>query len=140
MNMTIYIDAEDQIAGRMASHIVKLLLKGEHVYVLNAEKAVISGGPEHIVHSFKEKVDRGDPYHGPFYPRNPERILKRIIRGMIPYKKATGKEAYKRLKVFVSVPEEFGGKEMKKFDDSMNAHKYKFISIGQLSKSLGGKV
>ena len=37
------VNAEGQIAGRMCSKIAKLLLNGEEVTILNAEKVVFSG-------------------------------------------------------------------------------------------------
>jgi large subunit ribosomal protein L13 len=34
-------------------------------------------------------------------------LVRRVVRGMLPYhKKTTGKEAYKRLRVYIGVPEE----------------------------------
>lgn len=136
----IYIDADDQVTGRFASKTAKMLLKGEEIIVINAEKAVITGNPEYSMKIFQEKVDRGDPYHGPFYPKRPDRILKRIVRGMLPYKKPRGREALKRLKVFNSVPEEFKDKELQKIEGVENQHKYKFITLGEISKKIGGKV
>ncbi len=37
------VNAEGQIVGRMCSKVAKLLLNGEEVIILNAEKAVFSG-------------------------------------------------------------------------------------------------
>ena len=135
----LIIDAENQIAGRLASRIVKELLKGNRVFVVNAEKAVISGNPEFVVKDYREKVERGDPYHGPFYPRHPDRILKRIVRGMIAYKKPRGREAFKRLRVFISIPEELKGKELVKIKGAEHKPGFKYISLGELSEKLGGK-
>jgi len=41
----LYIDADDQIVGRLSSKIAKLLLNGEEIMLFNAEKAVMSGTP-----------------------------------------------------------------------------------------------
>ncbi len=133
----IVADAGNQIAGRLASVVAKKLLEGKKVLVVNAENAVISGNPKFIIKKYREKWERGDPYHGPFYPRIPDRMLKRIIRGMLPYKKTTGREAFKRLKVFISVPEEFKGKETKLTDEQKL--KGKSIKLGELSLKLGAK-
>ena len=135
----LYIDAENQIAGRLASRIVKELLKGKGVFVVNAEKAVISGSPEFVVKDYIQKVERGDPYHGPFYPKHPDRILKRIVRGMIAHKKPRGREAFRRLKVFISVPEELKGKDLIKIKGAGKTPGLKSISLGKLSEKLGGK-
>jgi len=133
----IITDASNQIAGRLASRVAKELLKGNRVNVVNAESAVISGDPKFTVKTYDEKIKRGDPYHGPFYPRIPDRMLKRMIRGMIPYKKAKGRDAFKRLRVFISVPEEFKGKETKLISE--HALENKFMTLGDLAIKLGAK-
>lgn len=133
------IDAENQILGRLASEIAKDVLNGEKVIVVNAEKAVISGNPKYIVEIYKEKMQRGDPYKGPFFPRMPDMILKRAVRGMLPIKKPRGREAFKNLMVFISVPEEFKDKEMEKYKKTENKLKSKFITLGKLSENLGTK-
>ncbi len=136
----MYIDAEDQVVGRLASNVAKMLLEGEEIMIFNAEKSIITGNPVANKKIFFEKIERGDPYHGPFYPKRPDRILKRIVRGMLPYKKPRGRDALKRLKVFNSVPEEFKDKELKKIEGAENKHKYKFVTLAEISKRLGGKI
>jgi large subunit ribosomal protein L13 len=133
----IVADAENQVAGRLASRVAKELLKGSRVSIVNAERAVVSGDPKHTVKVYTERLKRGDPYHGPFYPRTPDRVLKRMIRGMMPYKKTKGSEAFKRLRVFISVPEEFKGKETKLINEQTLEDK--FMSLGNLSIKLGAK-
>ncbi len=135
----LYIDADNQIAGRLASRIVKELLKRNRVFVVNAEKAVISGNSDFVVKDYREKVERGDPYHGPFYPKHSDRILKRIVRGMIAYKKPRGRKAFKGLRVFVSVPEELRGKEFIKIKGAECRPGLKSITLGKLSEKLGGR-
>jgi large subunit ribosomal protein L13 len=133
------VDASGHVLGRLATRIAKEVLKGNEVHVVNAEQAVISGNPEFVLKDYKEKINRGDPYHGPFYPRIPDKILKRVVRGMLPYKKPRGSEAFKRLKVFSSVPEELKGKGFKRFKDAENRLECKFITLGKLSEKLGAK-
>ena len=133
----IVVDANNQIAGRLASRVAKELLKGNRVNVVNAEKAVISGDPKFTIKTYKERVKKGDPYHGPFYPRIPDRVFKRMVRGMIPYKKTKGREAFKRLRVFISVPEEFKGKGIKLISE--HSLENKFINLGDLAIKLGAK-
>ena len=134
---TMVVDASNQIAGRIASRIAKELLNESKIFVVNAEKAVISGNPDFVINMYKERLKRGDPYHGPFYPRIPDRMLKRMIRGMVPYKKATGRAAMKRIKVFISVPEELKGKELRLIEEQKLENK--FITIGDLAIKLGAK-
>lgn len=134
----VYIDASEQVMGRLASMIARALLKGRKVYVINAEKSMISGNPKYVLKSYQEKIKRGDPYHGPFYPKTPERILKRVVRGMLP-KSARGREALKGLRVFRSRPESFEGKEFKKFDDAKIKGEQSYIDLGKLSRRLGAR-
>jgi large subunit ribosomal protein L13 len=134
----VIVDADDMIAGRLASSVAKMLLNGDSVKIINADKSVIVGNPVWIFQEYTRKVSRGDPYHGAFYPRIPERILRRIIRGMLPYTKANGKAAFKRLRVHDGVPEELKGKDAIKIKKVENTHKAKYISLKKLSEKLGG--
>jgi large subunit ribosomal protein L13 len=104
MDRTV-IDASGLVAGRLASLAAKEALKGRAVDIVNAEKAVLSGNPEYNIRFYREKVVRGDPYHGPHYPKRPDMMLKRMIRGMLPYKKPAGRLAFSRIKVYLAVPE-----------------------------------
>ncbi|MEM7826470.1 MAG: 50S ribosomal protein L13 [Candidatus Aenigmatarchaeota archaeon] len=137
--MIIY-DAENQILGRLCSKIAKDLLNGEKVFVVNCEKAVVSGNPKSVVERYLKKIHRGDPIHGPFFPRTPDGIFRRTVRGMLPWHKAKGRKAYKNLKVFIGIPEELKDKEMKKVEEA-NASKLKVksITLEELSLSLGAK-
>ena len=136
----IVIDAKNCIAGRLASHVASELLKGREIAVVNAESAVLSGRPDAVLEEYDKKVKRGDPYHGPFYPRYPDMILKRMIRGMLPYRKPRGREALKRLKVYISVPAELQEKEIKKIKEAENSLSCKFVTLGEIGKKLGAKV
>ena len=53
-NNTIIVNAKGLILGRLASNVAKLLLQGETVIILNAEKAAISGKKQQIVQEAKE--------------------------------------------------------------------------------------
>ncbi|MBU0898356.1 MAG: 50S ribosomal protein L13, partial [Nanoarchaeota archaeon] len=75
------IDASEQVVGRLASKAAKEALKGNKIVIVNADKAIISGTPKYTEKIFHEKLKKGDPYHGPFYPKTPEGVMKRIIRG-----------------------------------------------------------
>ena len=136
MNMKIY-DATNKIAGRLASYVAKDLLNGEQVVIVNAEKAVISGNPKVKFEEYKQKRDRGDPKKGPFYPRYPDLIFRRIVRGMLPWHKDKGRKAYKRLKVYIGEPEEFRNKEKIILEDAdVSKLKCKYITLEELSLML----
>lgn len=137
--MIIY-DAENQILGRLCSVIAKKLLREESVAVVNAEKAVISGKPKVAIKAYLDRVRRGDPLHGPFYPKTPSGIFRRTVRGMLPWHKHKGRQAYKRLRVFISMPEEFIGKKLERVE-AADASKLrtKYITLADLSLALGAK-
>ena len=137
--MKIY-DASGQILGRLSTSIAKDLLKGENVSVTNCEKAVISGNPQVTKKQYLERIQRGDPYHGPFYPKTPKGIVRRTIRGMLPYKKPKGREAFRRLRVYVGIPDELKDKESIRIEEAdVNKLRCKHISVGDLSVWLGCK-
>ncbi len=127
--------------GRLASTVAKKLLAGEKVDIINAEKAVISGSKVTTIEEYEETIKRGKPEFGPYFPRRPDRILKRTVRGMLPYKRARGKSAMSRLKVHVGVPAELKEKESIKIVeasmDRLSSNKY--LKLGDLSQKLGSK-
>lgn len=135
----IVIDAENLILGRLASHVAKLLLNGTEVRIVNAEKAIVSGSKKSIIEDYYQKRRVGSARKGPYYPRMPDRILKRTIRGMMPYKKPSGKEAMKRLQVYIGVPKELKNKELSTIPRASATGKVKYIELGEVSKQLGAK-
>jgi large subunit ribosomal protein L13 len=139
------IDARNLIVGRMASIAAKELLKGEKVIIVNAEESIISGSKSNILEKYRERRERksivNPARHGPFFPRRPEGIVRRAVRGMLPYKKAKGKNAFKSLKVYAGIPKELEGKEMETIE-SANASKLrvpKYIKLKELCNLLGAK-
>ncbi len=137
--MKIY-DATDQIVGRMSTAVAKQLLSGEKISIVNAEKAVLAGNPKWKTAFYMKKIHRGDPSHGPFFPRQPQLILRRTIRGMIPWDRTRGRNAFKNLKVFIGVPEEFQGKQFEKISlADASKLKIKSITLGDLAIQLGAK-
>lgn len=134
----IIIDAKGLILGRMASIIAKRLLQGESVIVLNAEKTAISGKRLQIVKEAKTFLEVGHPRKGPFHQRRPDRIVRRTIRGMLPRKKPKGRQAFKRLKVYLGAPMEFNGKEIQTIlEASAEKLKSPYITVGELAKEIG---
>lgn len=137
--MVTIIDANGATLGRLSTSTAKRLLKGEEIAIINSEKAIVSGKKRMIKERYKQKREVGTHRKGPFFPKMPDRIVKRTIRGMIPYQTPTGRAAYKRLKCYVGVPREFEGK---KFENIKNAEKHPidYITIEELSKFLGADI
>jgi len=135
------IDAKDLILGRMSALAAKKALLGEEIRIVNAEQAVITGKPKEILTEYNRRRIMGPALIGPFFPRTPERLVKRVVRGMLPYKNPRGKEALARVKCYVGVPEEFKKEKLLTFDDmNVNNSPAKFIRIKEISKQLGAKV
>jgi large subunit ribosomal protein L13 len=106
----IVIDAKNLILGRFATHVAKQALLGEEVRVINCEKAIVSGKKATTLRETKESALRGNPVKGPFIPKMADRYVRRVIRGMLPYKVHKGAEAYKRVLCYIGEPEEFKDK------------------------------
>jgi large subunit ribosomal protein L13 len=137
------IDGDGLVLGRLASKVSKLLLAGENVTVLNAEKIMISGNKDWAYHKYKQRIDRASISNpremGPKYPRRPDDIFRRTVRGMIPYRKSTGREAFKGLKVYVGIPAEFESQETSKIPEAEPKNITKSVKLGTVSQLLGSK-
>ncbi|MDI6691310.1 MAG: 50S ribosomal protein L13 [Candidatus Bathyarchaeota archaeon] len=140
-NQATIINAEGLILGRMASIIAKKLLSGEEVIIVNAEKAVLSGKRKSKIREAKEFLEVGYPRKGPFHHRRPDRMVRRTIRGMLPYKQPKGKQAYKRLKVFMGLPENLKNQKIETLLEA-EAQKLKcpYFTIEELAKEIGWSV
>jgi len=137
--MTTIINADGALLGRLSAITAKRLIDGEDIAVINSEKAIISGKKFTIKQRYKQKIEVGTYRKGPFFPRMPDRIVKRTIRGMIPYQKPQGRNAFKRLKCYIGVPKEFEGKKTEKIKEA-EKKPVDFITIEELSRFLGAKV
>jgi large subunit ribosomal protein L13 len=132
------INAEGLILGRMASQVAKKLLNGEKVIIVNAEKAVISGKKKSKVAEAKEFLEVGAPMRGPFHYRRPDRIMKKTVRGMLPYQQPRGKSAFKRLNVFMGVPEELRNQKTVTLEEAQAAKlKGPHLTLAELAKEIG---
>ncbi len=139
----IVVDAANCVAGRMCSHVSKLLLQGNRVAIVNAEKAMLSGDRYKTIQLYKEHLEINsvtNPIHGPFHPRRPDTILSKMVRGMVPKRKTSGLEAHKRLRVFIGVPEEMKKSKIESFEDSkITKPESYYITMGEVAKQIGWK-
>jgi large subunit ribosomal protein L13 len=138
---TTVIDATNCIAGRMCSHVSKLLLQGNRVAIVNAEKAMLSGDRYKTIELYKEHLEINsvtNPIHGPFHPRRPDTILSKMVRGMVPKRKSSGMAAFKRLRVYIGVPEEMRSANTESFSDSkITRPEAYYISVGEIARQIG---
>ncbi len=135
--MKVY-DAEDKILGRLASQVANEILDGEEVRVVNAEKVFITGDKENILEDYRTKRARGKQMNGPNFPRRPERIFKRSVRGMIPHQKPRGRKAFKRLRAYIGTPSELEDEDIIDPDVKDSTGKIG-LTLGEISKHLGAK-
>ena len=147
---TFVYNAEDKVLGRLASVVAKQLISAKkagedtRVIIVNAEKAIVSGKRSSVLSDYRAKYELNHPRKGPFFPRMPDQILKRTVRGMLPYQKnSTGRYAVRDLRVMIGTPANLSG------DDLPDGHAWgdsssfdrdlpqKFVRLGQISEHLG---
>ena len=135
------IDGTGLIVGRVATYVAKKALEGEKVSIVNCEKMVWTGSKDVVFKMFKERRERGSPHWGPYYPKMSDRIIRRAVRGMLPYKKERGMTAFRRVMCYRGVPFELKDKRL----DSLKNANYvrlktiKFIEVGKIARLLGGR-
>ena len=134
----VIVDARDCILGRVASEVAQRTLDGERVAIVNAEHAVITGNEDDVVGTYRKRAELGSD-RGPYYPKRPDRIFKRAVRGMVPYKTTRGREAFENVRVYLGNPYDEDGEviEGTSLDRLSNI---KFISLGEISEKLGANV
>ncbi|MGB9622913.1 MAG: 50S ribosomal protein L13 [Candidatus Bathyarchaeia archaeon] len=136
-NRTV-IDGSGLILGRMASIVAKRLLQGETIDIVNSEAIVVSGRRDKIIEDAKEFLNVKGPRWGPIHYRKPSMMVKKTIRGMLPYKSSHGREAYKRLKVHLGVPPEFINVSKETIDEA-KAERLGggYVTIKKIAESIG---
>ena len=134
--MATIIDASGTIMGRLASTVAKRLIQGESIVIVNSEKAVITGAREATLRDYKNKRARGTQRFGPYFPRLPHMIVKRAVRGMMPYQTPRGRDAFRRLRVELGVPPTYSKMPLVKVPGALRPVK-NGMTIGALSKDLG---
>jgi large subunit ribosomal protein L13 len=133
------INGQGASLGRLSTAVAKSLLQGDEIAIINVEKILISGKKKEIKKEYTQKREVGTYRKGPFFHRSPEKIVKRTVRGMIPYQKPHGRAAYKRLKCYIGVPEQFNEKDAEVIKQAQK-HYVDAMSIEELSKSLGARI
>jgi len=131
------IDGRDCILGRVASIVAERALDGESIAVVNAEGLVITGDDEDVIGTFEKRTELGSD-RGPYYPKQPDKIAKRSIRGMLPYKRPRGREAFERVRVYLGNPydeaEVLDGTSLDRLSNT------DFVELGEVSAKLGATV
>jgi large subunit ribosomal protein L13 len=134
----VVVDARDCILGRVASQVAELALDGESVAVVNAERAVITGNEDDVMATYRKRRDLGSD-RGPYYPKQPDRIFKRAIRGMVPHTTDRGREAFENVRVYLGNPTDDDG-EILDGTSLDRLSNIKFVQLGDVSEALGANV
>jgi large subunit ribosomal protein L13 len=137
----VVIDARDCILGRVASQVAERALDGERIAVVNAEKAVITGSEDDIMEVYRKRDEVGSD-RGPHFPKRPDRLFKRSVRGMLPYKTTRGREAFENVRIYMGNPYEDDDIEADVLEGTSldRLSNIKFVSLGEISEKLGANV
>jgi len=133
------VDASGHVAGRLASGVAKRLLLGETIAIVNAERAILTGGRAWIFAEFRHRRDVGSSRKGPFYPARPDRILHRAIRGMLPYQRPRGRAALRRLRVYVGVPDALREEPVERTGAGPRIPTSQYATLAEISRRLGAQ-
>lgn len=134
----VVIDARDCIMGRVSTNVAERALDGDLVAVVHAEDAVITGSRDDVLGKYEKRSEIGSD-RGPAYPKRPDRIFKRAIRGMVPYKSKRGREAFSNVRVYVGNPYDEDGElvDGTSIDRLSNT---RFVTLGEVADHLGANV
>jgi large subunit ribosomal protein L13 len=138
---TIVVDGTNHIAGRLCSHVAKLLLEGNRVSIVNCENIMISGSKRSILEEYKKFLEISsiiNPTFGPYHPRRPDTMISKMVRGMLPRKKPSGQSAFKRLRAHIGVPSELKGLDKIQFNDAKITRSVSnYTTMTELGQSVG---
>lgn len=135
------IDVSGLIVGRAASLIAQRLLAGEDIIVIRAEKAVVTGSRASVLEIYRANRARGSVRSGPHYPRNPDRIFRRAVRGMLPHLKSRGKAAFDRLTVYIGCPDAYAKMSASTIPDAQARAALRTpLTLEEVSRLLGARL
>ena len=136
------VDANGLVAGRLASKMAKKAINGEAVTIINAEKVILVGSKTAIMPKFQQRVDaavKSNPHYGPKYDRLPSKMLRRMIKGMLPNKSRTNERMIKLVTVFNTVPKDLDVSKAETIEEIKCNHRNEYMYLGDVAKALGGK-
>lgn len=142
------LDAKNKILGRFCSQVAKRAMLGERIVVINSKDSIISGNKSNIHNKYLTKLNIStatNPKRGPFWPRRPDNFMRNVIKKMLPRKKLRGKEALRRVHVYISdIPERFKDRYQKLIpgdvpnaDISRLSYYNKYITLENLCSRIG---
>jgi|SRR3989344_2844761 len=134
------INAENLILGRLASYAAKQALLGEKIEIVNCEKSVVTGSRKQVFEKFKSRSSPTDMSKKPRVYKMPDMFVRRVIRGMLPWKRNRGRLAYKNIYCHIGIPSNLKEKPI----TLENAHvdklkNLRYVYIKDVTKFLGNK-
>ncbi len=138
--MVTVIDARDHVLGRLSSNVAERILDGETIVVVNAQDILVTGNRSFTFSDYKTRTDRGKIRKGPYHPRRADMLFKWTVRGMVPFKKTSGREALRRVRAYVGVPREFEDLEMERIENAMRVNTGKYTTLGAVAGYLGSNI
>jgi large subunit ribosomal protein L13 len=137
----LVVDVSGLVLGRAASLIAKQLLGGQKVIVVNAEKSVVTGSRSDVLAHYTAARARGSVRSGPHFPRYPDRIFRRTVRGMLPHRKSHGRAAFEMLEVHMGVPQELRSTPAVSLDRAKPRPALEpALTLEEISRLLGAKL
>ena len=147
---TMVFDATDKILGRLASRVAKEMISArksgrqQRVIIINAEDAIVSGARTQVLSDYRAKYKLNHARKGPFFPRMPDKIIKRTVRGMLPYQKnSSGRGALRDLRVMIGTPQNLSNDELPEGHEWGSTEHItrntpnKYVRLGEISSHLG---
>ena len=137
----VVIDAQGADIGRLGARVSKLLLSGRQVEIINAEKAVMLGSLSAAKERFlsrRGQKNKRNPEESPHWPRAPHLLMRRMIRGMLPWSSQRGRDAYHRLKVTPGAAAEGAAQaKAQTIQEASSEGKHGMFTLAELCKEVG---
>ncbi len=134
----LIVDTNDCILGRVASEVATRALDGQRIAIVNAEAAVITGDRDDVIERYRTRDQLGSD-RGPRFPKRPDGILKRAVRGMLPMDRQRGRDALSNVRVYVGNP--FDGDAVILDDTSLDRlSNIRFVHLQEISEQLGADI
>ena len=131
------IDANNNIIGRLSSNVAQRLMRGEQIQLVNVENAIMSGDAMEKVIRRQGLQSKKTPEKGTKFQKRPDFLVKRVVRGMLPYKTWRGRKAYKNLTCFIGLPKGVKQENLEKVPEALKTIKVKSMTIKEICVKLG---
>jgi len=135
------INGKDAILGRLGTYVAKQVLLGNKVDVINCGECVVSGKKRTTLGEYMKRLKRRAPTKGPYFYRRPDMFVKRTIRGMLPFKRTRGRDAFKNIKCHTGIPENLRNEKVLIIESASveKLHSADYLKVKDICKSAGGK-